>query len=51
MKYWVKLGDDAVGEAYDKVARVLGLGYPGGPKIDKVAQMGNEDAVYLRGYS
>ena len=40
--------DDAVGEAYDKVARVLGLGYPGGPKIDKVAQMGNEDAVYFK---
>ena len=32
--------DDAVGEAYDKVARVLGLGYPGGPKIDKLAKSG-----------
>lgn len=37
--------DDAVGEAYDKVARVLGLGYPGGPKIDKIAKSGNPEAV------
>lgn len=37
--------DDAVGEAYDKVARVLGLGYPGGPKIDKLAKEGNKDAI------
>ena len=37
--------DDAVGEAYDKIARVLGLGYPGGPKIDKVAREGNPDAI------
>lgn len=39
-----KLGgtlDDAVGECYDKVARVAGLGYPGGPKIDKLAKEGN----------
>lgn len=33
--------DDAIGEAYDKVARVMGLGYPGGPKIDKVSKEGN----------
>ena len=33
--------DDAVGEAFDKVARVLGLPYPGGPQIDKLAQQGN----------
>lgn len=33
--------DDAIGEAYDKVARVLGLGYPGGPKIDKLAREGH----------
>lgn len=33
--------DDAVGEAYDKVARILGLPYPGGPEIDKLAQTGN----------
>ena len=32
--------DDAIGEAYDKVARVLNLGYPGGPKIDKLAKLG-----------
>lgn len=37
--------DDAVGEAYDKVARALGLGYPGGPKIDKIAKEGNENAI------
>lgn len=37
--------DDAAGEAYDKVARALGLGYPGGPKIDKLAKNGNEDAI------
>jgi N6-L-threonylcarbamoyladenine synthase len=33
--------DDAAGEAYDKVARLLGLGYPGGPAIDRIAQAGN----------
>lgn len=37
--------DDAAGEAYDKVARVLGLGYPGGPKIDKLAKDGNKNAA------
>lgn len=37
--------DDAAGEAFDKVARAIGLGYPGGPKIDKVARMGNPDAI------
>lgn len=37
--------DDAAGEAYDKVARALGLGYPGGPKIDKLAKEGNEKAI------
>ncbi|MCL2610861.1 MAG: tRNA (adenosine(37)-N6)-threonylcarbamoyltransferase complex transferase subunit TsaD [Defluviitaleaceae bacterium] len=36
-----KTMDDAVGEAYDKVARLLGLGYPGGPLIDKLAKQGN----------
>lgn len=36
--------DDAVGEAFDKVARVLGLGYPGGVKIDALAKKGNPDA-------
>lgn len=37
--------DDAAGEAFDKVARSLGLGYPGGPKIDLAAREGNPDAV------
>ncbi|MDR0853125.1 MAG: tRNA (adenosine(37)-N6)-threonylcarbamoyltransferase complex transferase subunit TsaD [Clostridiales Family XIII bacterium] len=37
--------DDAVGEAYDKVARVLGLGYPGGPKVDALAKEGNPSAI------
>ncbi|MDQ0731435.1 tRNA (adenosine(37)-N6)-threonylcarbamoyltransferase complex transferase subunit TsaD [Arthrobacter sp. B1I2] len=37
--------DDAAGEAYDKVARILGLGYPGGPAIDKVAGTGNAKAI------
>ena len=37
--------DDAAGEAFDKVARALGLGYPGGPKIDKLAKEGNPDAI------
>ncbi|MDO5397329.1 MAG: tRNA (adenosine(37)-N6)-threonylcarbamoyltransferase complex transferase subunit TsaD [bacterium] len=37
--------DDAAGEAFDKVARVLGLGYPGGPLIDKLAKEGKPDAV------
>lgn len=40
--------DDAAGEAYDKVARVLGLGYPGGPLIDKLAKEGNSHAVEFK---
>jgi N6-L-threonylcarbamoyladenine synthase len=40
-----KTRDDAAGEAYDKVARAIGLGYPGGPKIDKISKEGNEDAI------
>jgi len=36
-----KTKDDAIGEAFDKVARVVGLGYPGGPKVDKLAKEGN----------
>ena len=36
--------DDAAGEAYDKVAKLLGLGYPGGPVIDRIARQGNERA-------
>lgn len=46
-----KLGgtrDDAAGEAFDKVARVIGLGYPGGPKVDKAAKSGNKDAVAFK---
>ena len=39
--------DDAAGEAYDKVARASGLGYPGGPKIDRLAKEGNPDAVHF----
>ena len=37
--------DDAAGEAFDKVARAIGLGYPGGPKIDKLAKEGNKEAI------
>lgn len=37
--------DDAVGEAYDKVAKMLGLGYPGGPTVDRLAQAGRGDAI------
>jgi len=40
--------DDAAGEAFDKVARVLELGYPGGPKIDKLAKEGNENAISFK---
>jgi N6-L-threonylcarbamoyladenine synthase len=48
--------DDAVGEAFDKVARTLGLPYPGGPMIDKLSKVGNPEAinfprVYLEGNS
>jgi N6-L-threonylcarbamoyladenine synthase len=39
--------DDAVGEAYDKVAAILGLAYPGGPIIDNLAQYGNADAIHF----
>lgn len=46
LKYEIlgKTRDDAAGEAFDKTARVLGLGYPGGPLIDKIAKEGNENA-------
>ena len=37
--------DDAAGEAFDKVARAMGLGYPGGVKIDKIARLGNDEAI------
>ena len=39
--------DDAAGEAFDKAARVLGLGYPGGPKLDKLARRGDDSALKL----
>lgn len=39
--------DDAAGEAFDKVARAIGLGYPGGPKIDKVSCDGNPEAIHF----
>lgn len=40
--------DDAAGEAFDKVARVLGLGYPGGPLLDKLAKEGDPDAIHFK---
>ncbi len=42
-----KTRDDAIGEAFDKVARVVGLGYPGGPKVDKLAKEGNPNVIEL----
>lgn len=39
--------DDAAGEAFDKVARAIGLGYPGGPKIDKLSKEGNPQAIHF----
>ncbi len=39
--------DDAAGEAFDKVARAIGLGYPGGPKIDALSKEGNGDAIHF----
>ncbi len=39
--------DDAAGEAFDKVARAIGLGYPGGPKIDRVSREGNPEAIHF----
>ncbi|SEF40379.1 N6-L-threonylcarbamoyladenine synthase [Caloramator fervidus] len=51
-----KTRDDAAGEAFDKVARALDLGYPGGPLIDKISKLGDENAIdfpkaYLEEYS
>lgn len=40
--------DDAVGESFDKVARVLGLGYPGGPKVSKMGEQGNSNIVFVK---
>lgn len=48
---FIKLGetqDDAVGEAYDKVARILNLPYPGGPQVDKLAQVGKDTYHFPR---
>lgn len=48
LKNWKKLGetrDDAAGEAFDKVARMLNLPYPGGPQIEKIAKAGNPEAI------
>jgi len=48
LESWKKIGetrDDAVGEAFDKVARMLGLPYPGGPEIEKIAKTGNPHAI------
>ena len=42
-----KTRDDAAGEAFDKVARAIGLGYPGGPKIEKVSHEGNPHAIHF----
>ena len=42
-----KTCDDAAGEAFDKVARAIGLGYPGGPKIDRISCEGNPDAIHF----
>lgn len=39
--------DDAAGEAFDKVARAIGLGYPGGPKIDRISKEGNPEAIHF----
>lgn len=39
--------DDAAGEAFDKVARAIGLPYPGGPQIDRLAKIGNKDAIHF----
>ena len=43
-----KTRDDAIGEAYDKVARIIGLGYPGGPKIDKLALERNSKYFFTK---
>ena len=40
--------DDAVGEAYDKVARTIGLPYPGGPEVDRLAQIGQDTLNFPR---
>ena len=39
--------DDAAGEAFDKISKLLGLPYPGGPLLDKLAQQGNPKAIVI----
>ena len=39
--------DDAVGEAFDKTAKILNLGYPGGPSVEKFAKLGNKNSYIL----
>lgn len=45
IKIYGRTRDDAAGEAFDKVARAIGLGYPGGPKIQKISEEGNKEAI------
>lgn len=45
-----KTRDDAVGEAFDKIARVVGLGYPGGPKVDKLAKKGDANIEFPKSH-
>lgn len=44
MRFWVHPRDDAAGQAFDKAAKMLGLPYPGGPQIDRMAKQGKRDA-------
>ncbi|MDR2457023.1 MAG: tRNA (adenosine(37)-N6)-threonylcarbamoyltransferase complex transferase subunit TsaD, partial [Clostridiales Family XIII bacterium] len=43
-----KTRDDAIGEAYDKIARILGLPYPGGPNLEKISQTGDENFIFFK---
>ena len=45
MSFWDRHVDDAAGEAFDKIARVMGLPYPGGPEIERLALGGNDHAI------
>ena len=47
IKIYGRTRDDAAGEAFDKVARAVGLGYPGGPKLEKMAKEGNPEAFHF----
>lgn len=47
VKIYGRTRDDAAGEAFDKVARAVGLGYPGGPKLEKMAKEGNPEAYHF----